>query len=126
MTAPVDLTEAFAQLDRPWSPLTIALVNDYEVRIAKCHGEFSPHSHPDTDELFLVVRGELSIRLDGGDEAHLRPGQLYVVPRGTRHQPYSVAGAEVLLIEPSSTVNTGDTPSELTARRRVDEGPDAR
>ena len=81
-------------------------------------GEFTRHSHPDTDELFLVLSGRLTIRLDDGDVT-LGPGQLYVVPRGVHHQPVSDDGAEVLLVEPSETVNTGDTPSELTAERRV-------
>jgi len=60
----------------------------------------------------------LTIRMDGSD-VELGPGQVYVVPRGVPHQPVSIEGAEVLLIEPSATVNTGDTPSELTAERRV-------
>jgi len=75
------------------------------------------HSHPETDEVFLVLSGSLTIRLDDG-VVTLGPGQLYVVPRGVQHQPVSTDGAEVVLIEPSATVNTGDTPSQLTAERR--------
>lgn len=101
-----------------WSPRTVALLNDYDVRVVKTKGEFTRHSHPDTDELFLVVRGCLTIRMDAGD-VEVGPGQMYVVPRGVQHQPASVEGAEVVMIEPSATVNTGDTPSELTAERRV-------
>lgn len=117
-TGPVDLTASLDEVTKPWSPLTVALLNDYDVRVVKVHGEFTRHSHPDTDELFLVVRGRMSIRMDAGD-VELGPGQLYVVPRGVPHQPVSVGGADVVLIEPSETVNTGDTPSGLTAARRV-------
>ncbi|WP_239088465.1 cupin domain-containing protein [Planosporangium mesophilum] len=92
-------------------------MNDYDVRVVKTTGEFTRHSHPETDEFFLVLRGSLTIRMEAGD-VMLGPGQLYVVPRGVPHQPVSADGAEVLLIEPSETVNTGDTPSELTAERR--------
>jgi len=123
MTEPVDLAAVFSTFTEPWQPRTVAVLNDYDVRVARTHGEFTWHSHPDTDEFFLVVSGSLTIRLDG-DEVTLGPGQLFVVPQGVRHQPYSADGAEIVLIEPSSTVNTGDTPSELTAVRRVIDGTD--
>ncbi len=116
MTQPVDLAAVLSTLGEPWVPRTVAVLNDYDVRVVKTRGEFTPHSHPETDELFLVLHGSLTIRLDD-DEVHLGPGQLYVVPRGVRHQPVSSAGAEVVLIEPSATINTGDTPSHLTAER---------
>jgi mannose-6-phosphate isomerase-like protein (cupin superfamily) len=118
MTAPVDLAGVLATFDESWSPRTVAVMNDYDVRVVKTRGEFTRHSHPETDELFLVLRGSLTIRLDAGD-VELEAGQMYVVPRGVPHQPVSVDGAEVLLVEPSSTVNTGDTPSPLTAPRRI-------
>jgi mannose-6-phosphate isomerase-like protein (cupin superfamily) len=118
MDAAVDLASVLSTLEQPWSPRTVALLNDYDVRVVKTKGEFTPHSHPETDELFLVLRGSLTIRLDAGD-VELAAGQVYVVPRGVQHQPVSAAGADVLLIEPSATVNTGDTPSDLTAPRRV-------
>jgi mannose-6-phosphate isomerase-like protein (cupin superfamily) len=93
------------------------VLNDYDVRVVRTQGEFTRHSHPGTDEVFLVLSGSLTIRMDDG-EVVLGPGQLHAVPRGTLHQPFSEHGAEVLLVEPSATVNTGDTPSELTAERR--------
>lgn len=93
-------------------------MNDYDVRVAKVQGEFARHSHPDTDEFFLVLEGELTIRLDTGD-VNLSRGDVYVVPRGVAHQPTSTHGAQILLMEPSATVNTGDTPSHLTAERRL-------
>jgi len=115
----VDLADALSRFEEPWSPRTVATVNDYDVRVVKAKGEFTRHTHPETDELFLVLKGSLSIRIDSGGEVELGPGQMYVVPRGVQHQPVSVGGAEVLLLEPTSTINTGDTPSELTAERRV-------
>lgn len=118
MAEPVDLAAVLATLDEPWSPRTVSMLNDYDVRVVKTRGEFTRHSHPETDEFFLVLRGSLTIRMDAGD-VRLGPGQVYVVPRGVAHQPVSVNGADVLLIEPSDTVNTGDTPSHLTAERRV-------
>ncbi len=118
MARAVDLDQVLSTFDEPFVPRTVAVLNDYDVRVVKAQGEFTGHSHPDTDELFLVLRGSLVIRLGSGDVV-LGPGQLYVVPRGVPHQPVSVEGAEVDLIEPSVTVNTGDTPSELTAPRRV-------
>jgi mannose-6-phosphate isomerase-like protein (cupin superfamily) len=96
----------------------VATVNDYDVRVVRAHGEFTRHSHPETDEFFLVLSGRLTIRRDDGD-VELGPGQVFVVPRATPHQPFSADGAEVLLLEPSATVNTGDTPGGLTAERRV-------
>jgi mannose-6-phosphate isomerase-like protein (cupin superfamily) len=114
----VDLAGILAGIAEPWSPRTVATVNDYDVRVVRTRGEFTRHSHPDTDEFFLVLTGSLTIRTDDGD-VELGAGQAYVVPRGTPHQPVSAEGAEVLLLEPSATVNTGDTPGELTAERRV-------
>ena len=118
MTQPVDLAAVLSAMEQPWSPRTVATMNDYDLRVVKTQGEFTRHRHPETDAVFLVLSGSLTIRLDGGDVT-LGPGHLYVVPRGVHHQPVSVEGAEVLLVEPSTTVNTGDTPSLLTAERRL-------
>ncbi len=118
MAEAVDLAAELAAFDEPWAPRTVSVMNDYDVRVVKTVGEFTRHSHPETDELFLVLSGSLTIRMDDGDVT-LEPGQMYVVPRGVLHQPVSLDGAEVVLIEPSDTVNTGDTPSQFTARRRV-------
>ena len=118
MTRPVDLAAVLSTFEEPWSPRTVATFNDYDLRVVETRGEFTRHSHPETDEVFLVLSGALTIRLDDG-EVTLGPGQLYVVPRGVHHQPVSTDGAQVLLIEPSDTVHTGDTPGELTADRRL-------
>ena len=114
----IDLHAVLAAIDEPWSPRTVATVNDYDVRVVHMQGEFTRHSHPDTDEFFMVLTGSFTIRMDAGD-VHLGPGQACVVPRCVHHQPVSEQGAPVRLLAPSETVNTGDTPSALTAPRRV-------
>jgi mannose-6-phosphate isomerase-like protein (cupin superfamily) len=101
-----------------WSPRTIAVVNDYDVRVVKVQGEFTRHSHPETDEFFLVLSGNLAIRMEDG-EVTLHPGDTFVVPRGRAHQPCAEVETTVLLFEPSETINTGDTPSSLTTPRTI-------
>ena len=119
---PINIHDALAAVADYWSPRTVAVVNDYDVRVGKVRGEFTRHSHPETDEFFLVLAGTLTIRMDDGDVV-LGVGDTYVVPRGKQHQPYAADETELLLFEPSSTINTGDTPSELTAERRLAEPP---
>lgn len=114
----INLDAVLSTFAEPWAPRTVGTLNDYDVRVVRAKGEFARHSHPETDELFLVLSGSLTIRLDAG-EVTLGTGELYIVPRGVHHQPVSVDGASVLLIEPSVTVNTGDAPGDLTAERRV-------
>lgn len=109
----VDIAAKLALFDDLWAQRTIAGVNDYEVKIAKLKGEFVWHRHDDTDELFLVISGRLTIRLRSGDVV-LGPGQLYVVPRGAEHCPYAEEETSVLLLEPAGTSNTGSAGGERT------------
>ncbi|MGP8296830.1 cupin domain-containing protein [Streptomyces inhibens] len=85
----------------------MADLNDYEVKLAKLKGEFVWHTHDDTDELFLVISGRLTIRLRDGDVV-LEPGELFVVPRGVEHCPVADEETAILLFEPAGTLNTGD------------------
>ena len=103
----VDLAAALASFDEPWSPRIIGRYNGNKVFLAKAKGEFVWHKHDDTDDLFLVLEGRLTIQLRDGDVA-LGPGELYVVPRGVEHCPRSDEGASILLIEPEGTPNTGN------------------
>lgn len=103
----IDLTVALATFTEPWSPRIVARYNDNKVFLAKAKGDFVWHSHPDTDDLFLVLDGRLTIELRDRD-IELGPGELFVVPRGVEHRPRSTDGASVLLIEPEGTPNTGD------------------
>jgi mannose-6-phosphate isomerase-like protein (cupin superfamily) len=107
VTPPVDLVAAAGSLVRHWSPEIVARLNDYEVKVARLAGEFVRHRHAETDELFLVLSGTLTIRMDDGDVT-LHAGQLYVVPRGVEHQPVTDGEVQVVLIEPTGVVNTGD------------------
>jgi mannose-6-phosphate isomerase-like protein (cupin superfamily) len=114
----VNLAEALASFDEPFSPRIIGTMNDLKLMVAKTKGEFVWHSHPETDDLFYVVRGELTIQTRDRDVV-LGPGDLYVVPRGVEHCPRSDEGAEILLVETQGTANTGDAPAgELTAPER--------
>ena len=112
-----NLQAAFDSISDHWQPRRLVSVNDYDVKVVKVQGEFTWHSHPDTDELFLVVSGQLVIQLRDGDVS-LGPGDVYVVPRGVEHCPRADGEVSALLIEPQGTLNTGDTPSERTAQLR--------
>lgn len=109
----VHLREKLARLEAHWTPGIVAQLNDYHVKVVKALGEFTWHRHTHTDELFLVLNGELRIRLRT-HEVVLRPGDLYVVTRGVEHQPVAEHECELLLLEPAGTGNTGDTPGDLT------------
>jgi mannose-6-phosphate isomerase-like protein (cupin superfamily) len=111
---PVDLADNLAQVAELWSPKTVARLNEYDVKVVRVQGEFTWHTHEDTDELFLVVAGELTVQLRDGDVV-LRPGQLHVVPRGVEHCPRADRETHVLLLEPRGVVNTGDAGGPLTA-----------
>jgi mannose-6-phosphate isomerase-like protein (cupin superfamily) len=115
MNGPVNLASAIAELDGPFRPLTVGSLNDYKVMVVRAEGEFVWHKHDDTDDFFLVLDGQLTIRLRDGDVA-LGPGELFVVPRGVEHCP--VGDARVLLIEPQGTPNTGDDGGPMTAPDR--------
>ena len=115
---PKNIDAVLSSVAEHWSPRTIAVVNDYDVRAVKVLGEFTSHSHPETDEFFLVLSGRLTIEL-GGSEVVLGRGDTFVVPRGVAHRPRSDVETTLLLFEPSETVNTGDSPGPLTARRTV-------
>jgi mannose-6-phosphate isomerase-like protein (cupin superfamily) len=104
----VNLAETLATFDEPFSPRIVGRYNGNKLQVAKTRGEFVWHAHPDTDDFFLVVAGQLTIKLRDC-EIELGPGDLYVVPAGVEHCPVSVEGAEILLIEADGTPNTGDS-----------------
>lgn len=109
----VNLTEAFASIQETWSPRIAAQVNDVYVKLAKLEGEFVRHTHQDEDELFYVLSGTLIMAFDDGDVT-VGPGEFISVPRGVAHKPVAPELVEVLLIEPATTVNTGDAGGERT------------
>ena len=102
-----------ASLEELWSPRVIAEVDDNYVKVAKVHGTFGWHAHEQEDEMFLVLRGKLRIELvDGAVE--LGAGELYVVPKGVRHNPVAEAECLVMLIERRSTLHSGDSTNAHT------------
>ena len=113
-TLPIDLAQKLSSFTELWSPKVVARLNDYEIKVVKLRGEFVWHRHDDTDELFLVLDGELTIQLRDGDVT-LRAGQLFVVPRGVEHCPVAAGEVRAVLIEPAGVINTGDAGGPLTA-----------
>lgn len=103
----VNLAHKFSLFHDHWSPKIVGELNDAHVKLVKVQGEFVWHHHEAEDELFLVVRGHLVIRLRDG-EIHLDPGEFVIIPRGVEHQPVAEEEVHVVLLEPKSTVNTGN------------------
>lgn len=101
--------------DEHWSPKVVAHLNDYEIKVVKLKGEFVWHTHEGTDELFLVISGELIIQLRG-ESVTVGSGEMFVVPRGVEHCPIADGEVHALLIEPSGVVNTGDAGGAMTAK----------
>jgi mannose-6-phosphate isomerase-like protein (cupin superfamily) len=111
----VNLAEKFAQIDEVYRPKLVAAYNDNKLILTRARGEFVWHKHDETDDLFLVVSGRLVIQLRDRD-VELNAGELFVVPRGVEHCPRADPEAEILVIEPMGTTNTGDAQaSEMTA-----------
>jgi mannose-6-phosphate isomerase-like protein (cupin superfamily) len=110
----VNLAAKLATFSNYWSPRIVAGYNGNDVMVVKVEGEFTWHSHPDTDDFFLVLSGELDIELPDRTVT-LGPGELFVVPRGVEHRPCARKGeVQLLLIEPAGTPNTGDPATAAT------------
>jgi mannose-6-phosphate isomerase-like protein (cupin superfamily) len=114
----INFADKFSRFDEHWSPRVIAEMNDYQFKLVKVQGEFVWHQHDDTDEVFIVIDGELTLRFRDG-EVILRPGEMYVVPKGVEHQPVAASECRMMLVEPRGVVNTGDAGGELTAKNDV-------
>jgi mannose-6-phosphate isomerase-like protein (cupin superfamily) len=104
---PIDLAEKLASFTERWQPRTVAEFNGHDVMVVKAQGEFVWHKHDETDDLFLVLRGELEIQLRDRSVT-LRAGDLFIVPKGVEHRPVAREEVHLLIIEPSGTPNTGD------------------
>lgn len=118
MNDKVNLSAKLALVDKPFSPRIVGYYNDNKLVVGKVQGEFVWHSHPDTDDCFLVLSGRLTIQLRDRN-VELGPGELFVVPRGVEHCPRSEEGAEILLIEPRGTPNVGDAPLEAAPELEI-------
>ena len=109
----IDLKEKLALFDELWTPKLVAKVNDTDIRLSKIQGEFVWHHHDNTDELFLVLEGELCLRLPDRD-VRLRKGEMFVVPRGVEHKPVADEEAHLLTIELEGQPSTGNVRNERT------------
>ena len=109
----VNLQEKFAKFDEHWTPKIVGEANGQYIKLAKTQGEMIWHNHATEDELFLVVTGKLIIQMRDGN-VELNPGEFYIVPKGVEHCPKAEEETQIILIEPKSTVHTGDSPSEMT------------
>jgi mannose-6-phosphate isomerase-like protein (cupin superfamily) len=114
----INLRDKLAKLSEQWAPKIIAQMNDYHFKVVKLQGEFIWHSHPETDEVFLILDGELCIEFRDGRVA-LKAGEMFVVPKGVEHKPVAPAECKLMLVEPAGTVNTGDAGGALTAEDNV-------
>lgn len=114
----INLAHKFGLFSEHWSPRVIAEMNDYQFKIVKLQGDFVWHDHPETDETFFVIEGNL--RIDFSDGAvHIGSGEIFIVPKGTRHKPYAENEVKLMLIEPRGVKNTGQEGGERTALNDV-------
>ena len=111
----VNLAAKLATFSEHWQPRTVAEFNGHDLMVVKVKGEFIWHKHDDTDDVFLVIQGNLTIQLRDRD-VHLGPGELFVVPKGVEHRPVAKEEVHLLLIEPSGTPNTGNAATAATRR----------
>lgn len=112
----VNLAEKLSLFSEHWTPKIVAAFNGNDIMVVKVKGEFNWHSHPDTDDFFMVLSGRLRIQMRDGDVV-LGPGELYVVPKGVEHCPLAEEETHLLLIEPAGVPNTGDPATAVTKNR---------
>jgi mannose-6-phosphate isomerase-like protein (cupin superfamily) len=110
----INFEEKLSKFSEHWSPKVIAQMNDYHFKIVKFQGEFVWHSHDDTDEVFIVLEGEMAIAFRDG-LVELKAGEMFVVPKGAEHKPHAAKECKAILVEPAGTINTGDAGGEMTA-----------
>lgn len=109
----INIAEKMQCINQHWHPKIIAELNGQQVKLAKLKGSFVWHKHEHEDELFYVIKGELSIEFRD-KIVHLKSGEMLVVPRNVEHKPVALSEVEVMLFEPASTLNTGNTTNEFT------------
>jgi mannose-6-phosphate isomerase-like protein (cupin superfamily) len=121
MTTPdiISFPEKLSSFSDHWNPRIIGRYNGNEIRLAKLLGDFTWHSHAETDEMFYVISGELGIEFRDGIR-RLKPGEMIVVPKGTEHRPFADAECHIMLMDREGEPNTGVNPSERT-RDRLEE-----
>jgi len=118
MYEPISIAQKFTKFSDVFQPKVIARMNDYEFKLARAKGDFIWHKHDETDEVFVIVDGQLRIDFRDGSVT-LKAGEMFVVPRGVEHKPFAAEECKLMLIEPRGTVNTGDAGGKLTAANDV-------
>lgn len=114
----INIAEKFSMFSDHWAPKIIARMNDYEIKLVRFQGDFVWHSHENTDEVFIVLDGEMVIVfLD--ERIRIKTGELYVVPKGVKHKPFADQECKIMLIEPAGTANTGDAGGDRTAQDNI-------
>ena len=111
----VNLKDKFNSFSEHWTPKIVGELNNQHVKLAKFKGEFTMHHHENEDELFFVTIGVLNIELLD-ETIEIKEGEFVIIPKGVKHKPYSEDEVEVLLFEPSSTLNTGNKTTDLTVK----------
>jgi mannose-6-phosphate isomerase-like protein (cupin superfamily) len=114
----INFSKKLELISEQWAPRVTAELNDYQFKILRIEGDFVWHDHPETDEAFIVLDGELRIDFRDGSVL-LKPGEMYVVPKGVEHKPFAEREVKMLLIEPRGTLNTGHVGGERTAKNDV-------
>ncbi len=114
----INIADKFAKFSEHWSPKIIAQMNNYHIKLAKIKGEYHWHSHPETDEVFIVINGSMTIHLRDG-EVLLHKGEMLVVPQGVEHKPAAEGECQIMLVEPAGIVSSGETGEALTAQSEV-------
>ncbi|WP_226002184.1 cupin domain-containing protein [Paenibacillus sp. BJ-4] len=110
----INLNEKLSKFNEHWSPKVIGEMNDYQFKLVKIDGDFVWHDHQDTDEVFIVLEGEMFIDFRDG-QVKISQGEMFIVPRGVEHKTFANQECHIMLVEPRGVVNTGETESELTA-----------
>jgi mannose-6-phosphate isomerase-like protein (cupin superfamily) len=111
---PINFAEKLSKFSEHWSPKVVAEMNNYQFKLAKIEGDFVWHNHKDTDEVFMVLAGEMEIEFRDG-KVELKEGEMYVVPKGCEHKPLAKKECSILVIEPSGVINTGEAGGDLKA-----------
>jgi len=118
MKKAINLNEKFSKFSEHWSPKIIAQMNDYHFKLVRFVGEFVWHAHKDTDEVFIVLDGEMTIHFRDGDVS-VKNGEMFVIPKGMKHKTSARDECRAMLVETAGTINTGDAADDRTASTDV-------
>ena len=111
----INLKEKFSLFNETWSPKLVGELNGQHIKVSKIKGEFIWHKHDDADEMFLVIKGSITIKMRDQDVT-LNEGEFFIVPKGVEHKPIAEEEAHIMLFEPAGTVNTGEVESDQTVK----------